>query len=91
MSKEIAKQVNRNFNTELGKELGLVGRQRINVIFKIDKEGNVVDVRSRATNPALEEEAIRVIKTLPKMIPGKHNGKHVNVPYNLPIIFQVQE
>ena len=91
ISRNIARHVNRNFNTELATELGLFGRQRINVIFKINKEGNIVDVRSRAPHPGLEAEAIRVIKTLPKMIPGEHQGKKVNVPYSLPIIFQVAD
>jgi bla regulator protein blaR1 len=91
MAKEIAMFVNKNFNTNIGKENGLVGKQRINVIFKINQEGNIVDVRSRAPHPALEAEAIRVIKTLPKMTPGKQKGKVVTVPYSLPIIFMVPE
>ncbi|MDD7886823.1 energy transducer TonB [Flavivirga sp. 57AJ16] len=91
ISKSIAKHVNRNFNTELATQLGLIGRQRINVIFKIDTDGNIGEVRSRAPHPKLEEEAIRVIKTLPRMIPGKQKGKTVVVPYSLPIIFQVQD
>ena len=89
MSEHISEFVNKNFNTKIGKENGLVGRQRINVIFKIDNQGNIVDVKSRAPHPALEAEAIRVVKSLPKMIPGKQKGKAVNVPYSLPIIFQV--
>ncbi|MFI1745133.1 M56 family metallopeptidase [Thalassobellus sediminis] len=91
MSKSISRFVNINFNTELATKLNLKGRQRINVIFKIDREGNITGVRSRAPHPSLEEEAIRVIKTLPKMIPGKQKGKTVNVPYSLPIIFQVSD
>jgi hypothetical protein len=91
ISKSISKHVNRNFNTKLANELGLKGRQRINVIFKIDTAGNIIDVRSRAPHPGLEEEAIRVINTLPQMIPGEQNGEKVTVPYSLPIIFQVAE
>lgn len=34
---------------------------------------------------------IRVIKTLPKMIPGEHKGKKVTVPYSLPMVFKVQD
>ncbi|WNH13610.1 energy transducer TonB [Thalassobellus suaedae] len=90
-SNEVSKHFNKYFNTKIAKDNGLTGRQRINVIFKIDKEGNVIDVRSRAPHPSLEEEAIRVIKTLPKMIPGEQKGKKVNVPYSLPIIFQVAD
>jgi len=89
LSRNISNYINRNFNTGLATDLGLVGRQRINVIFKISKEGDVIDVSSRAPHPGLEEEAIRVIKSLPKMIPGKQKGKKVNVPYSLPIIFEV--
>lgn len=89
MSKSISNHVAKNFNTKLANELKLTGRQRINVIFKINNEGDVVDVRSRAQHPELEAEAIRVIKTLPKFKPGEHQGKKVNVPYSLPIIFEV--
>ncbi|SFZ89428.1 TonB protein C-terminal [Flaviramulus basaltis] len=90
-TEKVSSHVNINFNTKLAKELGLKGRQRINVIFKIDTEGNIIDVRSRAAHPSLEEEAIRVIKSLPKMIPGEQRGEKVNVSYSLPIIFQVAD
>ncbi|TXE19376.1 hypothetical protein ES692_03595 [Psychroserpens burtonensis] len=90
MSNHIAKHVNRFFNTNLADSLGLVGRQRINVIFKIDTEGDVIDVMARAPHPALEGEARRVIKTLPQFIPGKQKGIAVVVSYSLPILFQVQ-
>jgi protein TonB len=91
MSEKIAKFVQRKFNTELAGDLGLSGRQRISVIFKIDKNGNVTGVRARAPHPRLEKEAQRVINLLPKMQPGKQRGKAVIVPYSLPIIFQVQD
>ncbi|WP_418604658.1 energy transducer TonB [Hwangdonia sp.] len=91
ISENISKHVQRNFNTGLANTLGLTGRQRINVIFKIDTEGQIKGIRSRAPHPDLEAEAIRVIKTLPKMIPGKQKGKAVTVPYSLPIIFQVAD
>ena len=91
MSKKISDFVNKKFNTELASELGLSGRQRINVIFKIDKTGNIVGIRARAPHPGLEKEAERVIGMLPKMQPGKQRGKPVNVPYSLPIVFQVQD
>lgn len=91
MSKKISDFVNKKFNTELASDLGLSGRQRINVIFKIDKSGNIVGIRARAPHPGLEKEAERVIGLLPKMQPGKQRGKPVNVPYSLPIVFQVQD
>ena len=51
MSEKIAKFVQRKFNTDLAGDLGLTGRQRISVIFKIDKSGNVTGVRARAPHP----------------------------------------
>ena len=91
MSGKISKFVINKFNNELASELGLIGRQRISVVFKIDKNGNVTNVRSRAPHPALEKEAARVIKLLPKMKPGRQRGKAVVVPYSLQIVFDVQD
>lgn len=91
MSEKITKHVNKKFNTDLAADLGLSGVQRIAVAFKIDKSGNIVGVRARAPHPALAKEAERVIKSLPKMQPGRQRGKAVNVPYALPIKFQVQD
>ena len=91
MSEKISKFVQKKFNTDLAGDLGLTGRQRISVIFKIDKSGNVTGVRARAPHPILEKEAQRVISLLPKMQPGIQKGKAVIVSYSLPIIFQVQD
>ena len=91
MSEKVKKFVNKKFNTDLAGDLGLSGRQRIIVAFKIDKNGNVSSVRARAPHPKLAQEAERVIKLLPKMKPGKQRGKAVIVPYSLPIMFQVQD
>ena len=91
MSDKIQEFVNKNFNAGLGKELNLSGRNRIIVQFKIDKQGNIVDVRSRAPHPDLEVEAERVINSLPSMEPGKQGGVEVGVMYSLPIVFQVGE
>jgi protein TonB len=90
MSEKIQKFVQRKFDTDLASDLGLEGRQRISVQFKIDKNGNVVGVRARAPHPRLEKEAVDVVKALPKMQPGKQRGKPVGVLYALPILFQVE-
>ena len=91
MSEKIAKFVERKFNTDIAADLGLTGRQRIGIIFKIDTLGNITGVRARAPHPRLEKEAVRVINLLPKMKPGIKNGKPVIVPYSIPMIFQVNE
>jgi bla regulator protein BlaR1 len=91
MSKRIQQFVGEKFNRDLAKDLNLSGRQRISVQFKIDKNGNVVDVRARAPHPDLEVEAVRVVSKLPKMIPGKQDGQTVGVIYALPILFKIDE
>lgn len=80
---------NKEFDTTLPKRLGLRGIKRVVAVFKIDIEGNIVNVRARGGHPKLEEEAIRVVKTLPKMIPGKHDGKTVSVLYEIPFTFSL--
>ncbi len=91
MSEKVSKLVNRKFNTELGGELGLSGINKIFVQFKIDRSGNITNIRSRAPHPRLQKEAERVIKLLPKMTPGKQRGKPVGVLYSLPITFKVED
>jgi len=90
MSEKVQKFVQKKFNTELAGDLGLEGRQRIAVQFKIDKKGDVVNVRARAPHPKLEQEAVKVVKALPKMVPGRQRGTAVGVLYSLPILFQVE-
>lgn len=90
MSAKIAEFINSNFNTGIADNLKLSGRQRIAVQFKIDKTGNIVDVRARAKNPELEAEAVRVVKMLPQMKPGEQRGEKVGVLYSLPIVFDVK-
>ena len=91
MSAKIAMFVQRKFNTDLAGSLGLSGRQRINVVFKIDKNGDIKGIRAKASHPSLEQEAIRVINMLPRMKPGIQRGKPVIVPYSLPITFVIAD
>ena len=51
------------------------GKKRIIMLFKIDKVGNIVDIKAKAPHPRLQKEAIRIIKLLPKMKPGRQRGK----------------
>ena len=88
-SKSISTHVAKNFNTKLANDLNLTGRQKILVAFKIDKSGEITDVKVRAPDTELGEEAKRVINALPKLQSGMHDGKAVTVPYSLPIVFQV--
>ncbi|HBK70418.1 MAG TPA: hypothetical protein DDZ39_01975 [Flavobacteriaceae bacterium] len=91
MQNQISKHIASNFNTSLANELGLSsGKKRVYVIFKIDKSGNIVDLKARGPHKRLEMEALRVVKLLPQMVPGKLRGKPVGVKYTLPIILLVE-
>ena len=90
-SDKINKIVIENFDLDLGKTLGLVGKQKIYVRFTINKEGNITNVKSRAPHPELEREARRVVKLIPQVEPGKQDGELINVTFDLPIRFNVLE
>ncbi|PID68250.1 MAG: energy transducer TonB [Flavobacteriia bacterium] len=91
-SEKVQKLINKKFNADLANELGLdPGKKRISVMFKIDQKGNITNVRARAPHKRLEAEAIRVVKLLPQMTPGKQRGRPVPVKYALPITFIVQD
>lgn len=90
MESKIKKIVHKNFDKELAQDLGLEGINRIQVLFKIDYLGNVVDVEAITAHPELKKEALRIVYLFPKMKPGKQQGVPVNVSYSFPIIFQVQ-
>lgn len=59
--------------------------------FVVGKDGQVRDVTiARSLDPYCDKEAIRVIKSMPKWIPGKQNGKAVAVNFTVPIVFKLQ-
>ena len=87
MSEKIRKFINRRFNTDVFSQLDLRGLQKISVSFKIDGNGEVIDVVAKAPHPRLEEEAVRVVSSLPKFKPATHYGKPVIVDYSIPIFF----
>lgn len=58
------------------------------VTFVVERDGRVTDVRVlRGIGGGCDEEAIRVIKAMPKWNPGKQRGKPVRVQFNMPIKF----
>ncbi len=68
---------------------GEVGK--VYVTFIVAKDGAVEKVRIvRSVSPALDNEAIRVVSTMPNWIPGKNKGEPVNVQYTMPVNFQLQ-
>ena len=84
-SKMVQTHFSKNFNNDLPNTLGLdSGKKRVFIAFIIDDEGNVADIKARAPHIDIKNEVIRVMKTLPKMIPGENNGKKVAVKYAIP-------
>lgn len=67
------------------------GKQgRVIVSFIIEKDGSIGDVKVlRSVDPALDAEAIRVVKTFPKWSPGKMSGTPVRTSYTLPVAFRL--
>ena len=64
---------------------------RIFVSFTVNAEGDVSDVKVvKGLGSGLDEETIRAVKTLPKFIPGKQNGRAVSVSFTVPITFKIQ-
>jgi len=82
----------RNFNSEISADLGLQSGsiQRIFVVFKIDTDGKITNIKARAPHKKLQEEAIKVVGSLPVMTPGKQRGRPVTVSYGLPIVFKIE-
>lgn len=64
---------------------------RVYAYFVIDKEGDIVNIKTRGPkNGELLEAATKtLVEKLPKLIPGKHNGKEANVKYAFPINFKL--
>ena len=60
--------------------------------FVVRKDGTVSDVHitKSAGYAVLDEEAMRVVKSMPAWEPGKQKGKPVNVKYNVPITFRIK-
>lgn len=75
--------VSTNFNAP--ENLGINGKTKIYIHFKINTTGDITIIKSRSAHPRLEEEAKRVLHLLPTFKPAKHNNKTVSIFYNLPI------
>ena len=82
--------VSKNFEfPEMAKEMGIQGRVYVN--FVIEKNGSITNVEIvRGVDPLLDDEAVRVVKKLPKLIPAKQRGKPVRMSFTLPINAKLQ-
>ena len=61
---------------------------RVVIKFVVNKDGSIVDAEAvKSPHPALAEEGLRVVKSMPKWEPAKENGKVVRSRFNIPIMF----
>ena len=74
---------------ELAKKHGVQGRVVIG--FIVEKDGSLTDVKVlRHVDVALDAEALRVVKGMPKWIPGCQKEQRVRVKYNVPVSFRLE-
>jgi protein TonB len=72
----------------MARESGIQGK--VFVTFVVEKDGSITDVKVlRGIGGGCDEEAVRVIKNMPKWKPGKQRGKPVRVQFNMPIVFKL--
>jgi protein TonB len=70
-------------------ETGIKGR--VTLKFVVNKNGDISDIQIlKGVDVSLDREAVRVVKSMPKWIPGMQNGKAVNVYFTLPVNFVLQ-
>ena len=85
----VQSHVRKHFNyPQEAQEQGIQGR--VAIMFGINADGDIVDIKSKGPSPILETEAQRIIARLPKMEPAKQNGKPVDVIFSIPITFRLK-
>jgi len=73
----------------IAEENGIQGR--VVATFVVERDGSITDVKViKSVDPSLDKEAVRVLKSMPKWIPGKQNGQAVRVKYTVPVTFRLQ-
>ena len=90
-NKKVVEFVDKHYNPIVSAEDGITDdNYRVVVQFDVNTKGEIVDVHAQGPNKEISDEAVRVIKLLPKMQPATHNGKPVRVVYNVPIKLKVR-
>jgi len=70
-------------------ENGIQGK--VYVSFVVDTNGGISNAKiTRGVDDSLDKEAMRVVRAMPKWIPGKQNGEAVRVSYTLPVNFVLE-
>ncbi len=65
---------------------------RVVVCFVVEKDGSITHAKVvRRLAPAFDAEALRVVASMPKWMPGRRNGKVIRVKYCIPITFKSKD
>ena len=69
------------------------GEGRATVSFTVEKDGSLSDIRviRSSSYKELDDEAIRIVRKMPKWIPGQQRGKPVKVKFTVPVDFHKEE
>ena len=80
-------------NIKYPKEAQDAGKQgRVVVQFTVKKDGHCEDFNIvKSVDPALDAEALRVLKEMPSWKPGKQKGEAVNVKFTIPVVFKLNK
>lgn len=63
---------------------------RVIIGFVVEKDGSISEVKVlRSVDPALDQEALRLVNAMPKWKPGTLDGKPVRVRYSVPFTFRL--
>ncbi len=74
---------------QVAKENNITGR--VFLTFVVEKDGSIANAKIlRDIGGGCGQEALRVVKSMPKWSPGKQRGKPVRVQFNLPVVFELQ-
>lgn len=72
---------------DIAQENGMQGK--VIVTFIVERDGAITNIKiAKSVDSSLDAEAKRVIRSMPKWKPGKHNGSAVRVKYRFPITFR---
>ena len=87
----LMKYLSSNINyPQEAKDKNIQGKSLIR--FVVEKDGSITDVEvARSSgNDLLDQESMRVVKSMPKWNPGKQSGRAVRTRFVLPVMFRLQ-
>jgi len=79
---------NINYPAQASEE-GISGK--VYIQFVVEKDGSITNAQvARSKHPALDAEAVRIVRNMPRWSPGRNNGQPVRVTYILPVTFRLE-